>query len=89
MGGASTRAYSGARQTWVRKSQLFIEKLGFEVAQRVVLAPVLWMMNPVQSGLGGKGPLSAIAILLSRAASRCSKDIVRSMSGTRSGLNLL
>lgn len=46
MGGTSTRAYSGARQTWVRKGQHFIEKLVFEGAQRVVPVPVLWMMNP-------------------------------------------
>lgn len=46
MGGTSTRAYAGAAQTWVRKDQRFIEKLVFEVAQRAVLVPVLWMMNP-------------------------------------------
>lgn len=55
MGGTSTRAYAGARQTWVRKDQRFIEKLVFEVAQRVVPVPVLWMVNPYKVVWAEKG----------------------------------
>lgn len=58
MGGTSTRACAGASQTWVRKDQRFIEKLVFEVAQRVVLVPVLvpvlWM-NPYKVVWSEKG----------------------------------
>lgn len=85
MGGTSTRAYSGARQTWIRKGQRFIEKLVFEIAQRVVPVPALWMMNPYKVAFVSNGR----STVLGRVASRCSKDIVRSMSGPRSRLNLL
>lgn len=78
MGSMGLRASANARQTPVRRGQHYVEKLVSEVAQRSAPRP---------EGAGQKGAfVSSGHFVLGR--SRCSKDIVRSMSGSGPGLSL-
>lgn len=72
-GSANPRVCADARQTGVGRAQYFIEKLVFEVAQRVVSGPSSLGAEPSPQGFVSNSNF----IVLGRAISWCSEDLVR------------